>query len=305
MKTKHLTAVHFEGEQAPTGSWNPFWHPHGPFVKGRRPKTRLMVRGCYWFCCQFHLLFILNVALLQKVSRSFGWGEKYVRKKKEKPPACCFVVPCWVPKYLIFLFPLFCLLPPAPPLSCFVLLSPRLCRQRSWGRLNLSRKGFCLSTSPLCSVLFHLSSVFPPALSCSGGTLWPSSSAVSRSALQAGFHSLRSYCLSLFLFLSLTLYIHSSHLLPMSLLFFSFTSFFLQLFLSAIHSDLLPPTPAKSSHLSYVLCKTSNTLWRNLFLLFAASLGHCFFLFFFCWSRLGSDNEQRRETQGEREKCWK
>lgn len=172
--------------------------------------------------------------------------EKDVRKKKEKPPACCFVVPCWVPKYLIFLFPLFCLLPPAPQLSRFVLVSPRLCRQRSWGRRNLSRRGFCLSTSPLCSVLLHLSSVFPPALSCSGGTLWPSSSAVSRSALQAGFRSLRSYCSSCPFFFSL----------------FHF------LFLA-----------------TFSVCNSS-TLWRNIFLLCAASLGHCFFCV-------------------EREKCWR
>lgn len=142
-------------------------------------------------------------------------------------------------------------------------------RLRSWGRLEIlgsSKKRILFINIP--SLLSPLLSLYS-ALFYSVGTQWPSSSAVSLSALQAGFHSLRSYYLSLFLFPFQTLYISPLHSFSYSVpwFFFLFPFLFLSVFLSTIQSAPLPPSPSPlSSHLSYILCthKTSNTLEKSL-----------------------------------------
>lgn len=154
---------------------------------------------------------------------------------------------------------------------------------------------------PLSVLSFSFTPLFSlySALFCSVGTQWPSCSAVSLSALQAGFHSLRSYYLSLFSsFPFQTLHLSIPLIFLLSLDFFNLFPFLsTSIFLSAIQSAPLPPSPsALSSHLSYILYthKTSKTLRRNLYLLFAASC----WLWFRSW-RLTIRGRRNRRREGE------
>lgn len=173
------------------------------------------------------MLLIPNL-LLVPLAVYFGCSSSPKSKKKRQDHQ---LVVLWFPAECqkILFFPLSCLSPPM-----ISLYFKWLGRLRSWAAL-IQKEDFVYQH--LLSVLS--SSVFPSALFCSGGTHWTSSSAVSLSALQAGFHSLRSYCLSLFF--SFPPWLSASFPLIFSLhpsFFFSFTSFFLQIFLQGAFSSL-------------------------------------------------------------------
>lgn len=190
---------------------------------------------------------------------------------------------CRAPKYFIFQLPLACLLPPMIPLY-FKCLRGSVDRgsEGGWSPCAHPKRGFCLSTSPLCSLLLHLSSLSPlhtAQLLLEELSDPPAQLFVCLRCRQAFVHC------GLIISRSFSLSLSDSASIPL------------------IHPEPLPPPPsALSSYLSYILCTHKpNKLLRSL--LFAAIVRWLQFQSLGLAVRRGEKREERRSVGG-RKRTW-